>query len=377
MVRVPTGGRRRAARLARHSPLWCTLLALVPVPSTPAEVAQTVTVEAYHSGAFAADEAIASGLATGELDLRSTGAQGVRARLQLRATLTETDGVQESTVDVPRAEIRAQLPLAGYTPRITVGRSRLTWGEGRLYNAGDVINGIEPQTLEFTSETLRDETQWLAAAYLPIGRFSFAEPVVLVPAADPGESGSGPDATATAAGARVQGQIASVKSEAGYLFRGRGRRHQPYVSLQGNLGVDLYGAASLDIGERQPDRMSASAGAFWSTSTPRAHSWSLRVESVGRVERFDRDTLTIRVFPEVQWAPSRLFSVLARSEVLVVERAGALDADNTDTTTTVGVSWTPLTGLRIALFGGAVTGGARGTPPDGIYTATVLTSYTF
>jgi hypothetical protein len=218
------------------------ILALLPVmiirpAETPAEVRTTVRIDATNSLIFGAAEPLSAGLATAELDLEALGNRDVRSRFQLRSTLLEnapaataSNPTAATVITVPRAEIRWRMDAGASTVRFTVGRTRLTWGDGQLYNAGDVINGVRPSNTDLTATTLRDETQWLTVAYLPLGRFSFLEAVALFPMSRVGgvdeTGGDDPDiatptlagsiapsrAAETAGGGRIQGQIGASRA---------------------------------------------------------------------------------------------------------------------------------------------------------------------
>jgi hypothetical protein len=266
------------------------------------------------------------------------------------------DGAARTELSVPRAEIRWRAEVgSGYRPRFTVGRSRLTWGDGALYNAGDVLNGARPTGLDFTDDQLRDETQWLAAAFFPVGRFSFVEPVVLLPMVRQtgvGESRvtTAPGAQETAAGLRVQAPVARVKAELGYLYRGESTRHHPYVSLQGNLGVDWYSSVLVVLRQNDPAYPAVSAGLFSPFDGGRGGTWTARLETLWSAEEE-----SWRVYPELTWAPSQLFSTFLRTEATVVDRARWTDPHHPDLLTTLGLQWTPRTGLSISVYGTADT----------------------
>lgn len=386
--RVP--GARALVALALVA-LVALLAAPVPVA---AEVVSRVTVEAYNSVVVTDGSPEVLALGRGELDLQSTGNRDVRGRLQLRASIFEDDeGRALALLEVPRAEIRWRLTVGDtWTPRFTAGRSRLTWGEGRVYNAGDVINGARPgassaegsaqgttvagggtSTGEATEATeaggaaaatatsaadLRDETQWLLAGYFPLGRFSFVEVAALPGTRD-----------ALAAGARIQGQIAAIKAEAGYLYRDGDKAHLPYMSLQGHLGLDWYGAASLQIhtDEESPHtngglkQLTVSAGGLYTGNHYRLGGWTARAEAL-----WSRGDDTWSIIPEITWSPSQLLTLFARSEIhLSPSFAGGSGGSNENGGSsgtaalflpTAGAAWTPATGLTLSLVGRAEVG---------------------
>ncbi|MFW5642439.1 MAG: hypothetical protein ACOCYQ_00300 [Alkalispirochaeta sp.] len=348
-----------------RSPAALVILLLAGItaltPGAFAEVLTTVTVDAYQSVTTDGEETTAAGVGRSEIDFESRGSRDVRSRLQLRGYLTETDGVSTSEITIPRAEIRWRLAAGeSYRMRFTVGRSRLSWGDGVLFNAGDTINGARPGAVDLTADTLRDETQWLTAGYFPLGRFAFLEPVLLLPGYDMEYSSGSTGRTAddiddTAAGGRLQFNLFSVKSEIGYLYRGEERIHQPSIALQGNLGVDWYAGVSMRLPDPPDEELYLSGGLVHHGSGHRIGSWSLRVESLWE-QKGDR----LHLYPEVTWSPSRLFSVFLRGTATPVVAAEWLEPGDTDASGAVGLAWTPTTGLTISLY--TVGTADRGTP---------------
>lgn len=332
--------------------LWVTI-----VGSPGAEVQSEVSIDLSNSLVFGADhlsdtdedsgdEVAAGGTGTAQLDLRNTGSRDVRSWFQLRTTLArDPEGSATTFVDVPRAEIRWRMTAGeDYTIRYTVGRTRLSWGDGVLYNAGDVLNGAAPDRVDLTATTLREETLWMVAAYLPMGRFSFVEPVVLFPMAPVPRP-----ASEIGAGGRIQGQIAEMKSEAGYLYRGTTGDHRPYISLQGNLIVDWYAGASWSSAAEEGV---ISGGLLYNGTSDRFGSWSARTEAL-----WERAGSEVALFPEVTWSPSRLFSVVLRLQTTT---------EAEEATATAGVRWTPSTGLTLSLYGVGDTGQEIGTITAGV-----------
>ena len=202
-----------------------------------------------------------------------------------------------------------------------------------------MINGARPEgdlnpedQSAGSADLLRDETQWLLAGYFPLGRFSFVELVALTA-----------DTDALAAGGRIQGQLAGIKTEAGYLYRNADTSHHPYLSAQGHLLLDWYGAATLEIrddGTPPLERATLSAGALYTGNHPRLGGWSLRTEALWSAEQE-----SLSLFPEVTWSPSQLLALFARGEI---------DPGSTvEVRPALGIAWTPSTGLTLTLVGTA------------------------
>ncbi len=325
------------------------VLCLMIVGFVGAEVRSEVSIDIFNSLLFgdgSEDEVAATGTGTAQLDLRNSDSRDVRSWFQLRSTLSrDPDGTATTTIDVPRAEIRWRMTAGeNYTMRYTAGRTRLTWGDGALYNAGDVLNGAGPGQVDLTAATLRDETLWVVAAYFPMGRFSFVEPVVLFPMTTVPRP-----ASEMGGGGRIQGQIAGIKSEAGYLYRGATDDQRPYVSFQGNLLLDWYGGASWSS---TAEEGVVSGGLLYNGTSDRLGSWSARTEAL-----WNTAGSTVQLFPEVTWAPSSLFSLFLRGRTTTAAEA---------VTAAAGLRWTPSTGLTLSLTGVADTRHESGVVTAGV-----------
>jgi hypothetical protein len=358
------------------------IAATVAVPAA-ADVSQTVTLEASHAVSRGADEEVlAAGGGLAELDLRSRGSRYVRGRLQLRAGVNSEDA--GAALEVPRAFVKARFPLSQTSFfHLTAGRARLTWGDGAYYNAGDTLFGTLGASPDFTAEDLRDETSWLAAAFVPLGRFSFVEPVVLVPLPAITEDGAAGPAPAhdTSAGLRLQGKLGQIKSEVSYLFRGTESYHQPALSLQGNLGVDWYAGAttrlpgpdtqlpSSDPAEVAAEEAAGTFGLLHIAEGRSGESLTLRLEGLvrpwkewepietaagneGTGEAADGGESSttaaaapspygLELFGEVIWQPAQSLQFFLRTVASPIDVSGLL---------VPGAAWTPYDGLTLSLF---------------------------
>ncbi len=332
--------------------------ALLVSSTVGAQMRQAVTVDAGATGVLPLEsEATIASFAAAELDLRSAPDPHVRGRLQLRATALDpaedADG-EDVLLELLRASASVRLPVGGRNLTLTAGRARLTWGDGQVFNAGDTINGARAATLDLTDETLRDETVWLAAARLPLGRFSFLEAVALPSVS----SGAWWEQTA---GGRIQGQIAGVKSELSYLQRGADEAADVALSLQGNIVIDVYTATSATMMHSEVDWVS-SVGVYHLGTVGRG-DWSIRIE--GLVDWQEEDVL---LYPELTWSPSPLFTVFGRSEIL---------PDGNESRSGLGVRWDPATGMTLSLVVENATAGAGGAPVEGQFAVTTSIRYVF
>ena len=350
------------------------LLVLAASGALEAEVQPSVTLAAYGAVVRAEDSAAIVSLLKGSLDLSSAGNQNVRGFLQLDTWVGES-----FTVALPRAYVKIRLPWF----RLTVGKTRVSWGDGFVFNAGDVIFGsMSPLAGGLSESVLRDETAWLTAVYVPLGPFSYLEGVLL-PYSPEVSGGSllGPAAAGglttdlttlasplspqkLAGGARGVFRLGSVKVETGYFGSGRDDEHRPYVSLQGHLGVDWNLSAAANIPTVGPawdhwnEWVDLSAGVFTLRNLPGGRVFSARLEAAirpGMRWKEERGLgagdpppeYGLYLFPEVSYSPSDTLSLQARALISPID-ASALSL--------AGASWNVYQGLSLfsylSLMGG-------------------------
>ena len=337
------------------SGIVATVTALTAVP-VGAQLRQSVTVDAGVGAVLPLEsEATIASFATAELDLRSALDPQVSGRVQLRATALDTATDEQNVlIALPRAFARARLPFGRRKLTLTAGRTRLTWGDGQVFNAGDTINGARAATLDLGGRTPRDETVWLGAARVPLGRFAFAEAVAL-----PGLS---PRAWwAQTAGGRVQAQVLGVKTELSYLYRGQNATTDLAAGLQGNLFVDVYTSVNASVADGRVDWV-GSAGLLHNGRVG-SGGWSFRLEGLADW----RDTAVL-IYPEITWSPSPLFHVFGRSEIVLTGPTSRSSA---------GVRWSPATGMTLSLVTQYAGAGLDGTPAAGRFSVATSLRYVF
>ncbi len=213
--------------------------------------------------------------------------------------------------------------------KLTLGKTRLTWGQGMVFNAGDLIFGSTGALLDLTARELRSDTAWLTAVNVPFGPFAFAEAVVLPPSYvfdNSGEEGEANenDISRSSLGGRLYCLAGDIKVETGYLYKGEEKvstdvpGHRPYLALQGNLGADWYLATSAAFAtEEQKDEQEAeddwektlmvSGGLFHLQEINRNNSLTLRLEALvfpglSWEEKESREALyALYLYPELSW----------------------------------------------------------------------------
>lgn len=272
-----------------------------------------------------------------------------------------------------RAYVKARFPLF----RLVTGKTRLSWGDGFVFNAGDVIFGSTSTAVDLTAEEVRTETDWLVSANLPLGRFSFLEALVMPPAEDAAEGRILGRLQDTSAGARFYTKAGSLKVEGGYFYRGEENLHRPYLALQGNLGADWYLSTSADLSgdagfseallDSLRDSWRISGGLFHLQQLNRIQSLSLRLEALvrpwrewGRQEpviasplaengaaQVDYPEYGLLLYPEVTYSPQEAVSLSLRSLVSPLDLSAQI---------TLGGSWNILQGYTLSAYAVAQAG---------------------
>ena len=375
------------------------LLVLLPVSPAAAQARTVVDIEAAHSLIVEQNGAGAVSATKAGIDFQG-GDNTVRGRLRLEATAASVAGQRLAILQVPRAEIRWRLPVGTTNVRLTTGLTRLSWGDGTRFNAGDVITGERPRSVDLTAAELRTETQWLSALYVPLGPYAFIEAVALLPSADlllaaaqnpaaselvetlspetdiqallvglpsagasSGLAAAAPGAWLSGGGARLHGQVGSLKVESGYLYRGTTQRHYPYLSIQGNVVVDWYAAVSTVLPDDPLDDLVASAGLYHVASVGHRLTVTGRLEALYRASDQQTD-----LYPELTVTPSQLISFFARATVNPAEA---------ESISSYGVIWRPATGLDVVGSLTACTAGASGSDSAGAAIVSVAARYSF
>jgi hypothetical protein len=309
----------------------CTLLLILFIwAPIEAEVSTSVEITALTGITRDDNQEIALyGLGKAALNLESQGNPDVRAELELDSIITDS-----ITPEVKRAFIKVRLP--GF--RITAGKSRVSWGEGFLFNAGDVIFGSMEPIADLSEAVLRDETAWLLDFYLPLDQFSHLEALALPYAPDSSARELLNPVYRMRGGGRMVTKLWGIKIEGGYLFKADQAIHHPYVSLQGNLFFDLQLSAAMEIPAEDPSEaeikkgVTVSFGLFRIFSTEGLGTWSIRLEGALRPfgdwrEEPSPATDThygLLLYPEIDFAPDDLLSFQLRSIISPIDASAVI-----------------------------------------------------
>lgn len=259
------------------------------------------------------------------LSYASVGNANVRSETSLRISFPE--------LSLPVGGVTLQMPLIGLEDayikarfpsfRLTAGKTRLSWGDGVLFNSGDLIFESLDTAVDLSASELRNTTTWLFSLLYPIDAFSFAE-VVYLPS-----FGSLED---IGAGGRLYLTSGSMKYEAGYLFKGEADSHSGYLSLQGNLGFDWYLATSSSYVDTLSDlsgQWNISAGLFFLIPIDRARTLSVRFESLVRPfgeyeEGTTGEPYWLYLYPELSLKASDSLSVSLRAIISPVDASASI-----------------------------------------------------
>lgn len=315
-----------------------------------AEVASSVTITGYTSVLRSGNSAELLAVLKSSLDLNSVGNKNVKGYFQLDSLIADSFGI-----DVPRAYLKVRFPWF----RLTLGKTRVSWGDGFVFNAGDVVfDSMGVISGDLSAESLRDETGWLGAVYLPIGAFSFLETVVF-PYPLPGPEGTfNKDLSVLsntvpfhelAGGVRGAFKLGGTTLETGYFASGREAEHRPYISLHGHLLVDWNLSASMAIPMFSPqwqqwdEWLAISAGLFHFVNLGGSKSLSFRLEAAIHpgadwIETASGTDYGIFLFPEIAFSPSDTLSLQLRTLVSPVDLSAL---------TVAGVNWNIYQGLDV------------------------------
>lgn len=160
---------------------------------------------------------------------------------------------QEAKLD--RAYLKVRLPwFDSQKMRLHIGKMPVSWGYGMVYNAGDIIFGVLPDSTsgfvsnENSLSEMRIATDWFVNAILPIVSGLTLEPLVRLPLTlDISEAKSKQQASF---GGRFfwtpYWQILE-SAEIGYLASGDGKTHYAYTGFDGTLYVDYTFCAQMSI----------------------------------------------------------------------------------------------------------------------------------
>lgn len=322
-----------------------------------------------------------AGVGTGTVRFEASGLKNVKAQLDMDLVVTD-----RALLDVSRFYVKVRFPWF----RATVGKNRISWGEGTMFNAADLIAASSGVVTDLTQDMYHDQGVWMVETYIPVGRFSFIELALLPPVPDL-LTMTIPAIDELEAGGRVYFKPLGIKMEAGYLYSGKEGMHFLYAGVQGHLFVDWHLSASTGIPEKGadwddlPEGLSISAGVYKLHNFRSGASLLLRLESMIRPNGLwepmtledgsaslagvgseeytpstqsgtpDTDThpaeaYGLLLYPELVFSPITSLSILGRSIISPVDGSALV---------TAGVQWNVFQGFDLLGFITIQAGGPK------------------
>jgi hypothetical protein len=254
-------------------------------------------------------------------------------------------------------------------PLLLAGKTRVSWGEGFVFNAGDLLFGSLTPVANLSESILRDNTDWLVDLTLPLGDFTYLEGIVLPfsplypvnPAAITPYDLRG--------GGRFVTKLAGLKIETGYLFRADNATHNPYLTLQGSLFFDFNLSAALSIpavnytDEQLQRGFALTAGLFRMFQFEDGSVLSVRLEGAVRpfglweepAVQTSQDIFGLLLYPEIAFSPMDVLSFQLRAMWIPVNNSGLVSFGCTfgiyQGLNLIGYLWTMWGDSGDALFG--------------------------
>ncbi len=345
------------------------LLLMAAVPLLMAENSISIDMELYNTvmkTRHLAKESYWAYAMAGKaaVSFKSTENRNVRADLAGDILYPDSSGIPGFILQ--KAYVKAKFP----TLRLTLGKTRLGWGDGFVFNSGDVIFGSTSPYVNLTGSEIRTDTTWLTSINYPLGRFSFIEGLIVAPEANAsgmrqiGNSG---------AGFRLYTKAGGIKIETGYYFDGTDNTtydlnytnsteaytinalHRPYISLQGNIGPDWYLNSSVAIPISNSnilesitkDTFNISMGLFHMMEVGYNNSLSFRLESVilpylnWEGDEGAAGSYAILVYPEISLGLGSTVRMSLRSIVSPIDLSAQI---------TSGLSWNVFEGFNLLAY---------------------------
>ncbi|HEQ71967.1 MAG TPA: hypothetical protein ENN69_05720 [Spirochaetia bacterium] len=308
------------------------LLAAVAFPAAAdIETAVEITTLSFLTR-NATGEAMVYLLGKGNLSFSAIGNDNVRAVAELAGIWA--GNLAMSPEDILK-RLFVKINFGGFY--LTAGKTRVSFGEGFVFNAGDVIFGSLEPPGDLSESVLRDETDWLIDGMLPLGLFSYIEGILLPFSPLDTDPLSDASVYKLRGGGRVVTKLAGIKLEGGYLFKADEAVHHPYVSLQGNLFFDAQLSASWKIPadgaaeEQLRQGLAVTGGLFRIFQFDDGSALTVRLEAVWRPFGLWRETqaplpeghhYALLLYPEIEYSPFDVLSLQLRSLISPVDASG-------------------------------------------------------
>ena len=329
-------------------------VALVTLIPTFSEVDLDATLTGLITSTFLEGEDItSSGLAKGSLSIKSVGNKNVKSQLVL--DFTSLRDIQ--LISISKAYVKFRYPAF----RATIGKNRITWGDGAAFNAGDVIfdDYVAPdgegETVDLTADELKSMNRTMVQLTYPLGRYTFLEGLYLpydffsvqdkitmaggnIPADQTLGQHSG--------GGRFVTKAGGIKLESGYIYNGKLEVHKPYVSFNGSLFLDYHLSASVNIvnGETDFDNWKGSLkitpGIFYLFDLDDDKTLTTRLEA--QIKPYgDWDVDALLLYPEISLIPNDELALFVRAIIKPLE---------CNVKSSLGLNWKTYQGFTMGSF---------------------------
>ena len=345
------------------------LLLLAAVPFIMAENIISVDMQLYNTVMKTRNSSLDSYWVysiTGKsvLSFKSTGNRNVKADLAGDIIYPDSSGIPGFSLH--KAYVKAKFP----TFRLTLGKTRLGWGDGFVFNSGDVIFGSTSPYVNLIGSEIRTETTWLTSLYYSLGMYSFIEGLIKAPDINATGMGKIED---SGAGFRLYTKAVGIKIETGYYFDGADKLsddiintnapeiqninalHRPYISLQGNIGPDWHLNTSIAVPAYNStiietivkNTFNISLGLFHMMEVGYNNSLSFRLESVilpylnWKEDQGAAGSYAVLVYPEIAFGMGSTVSLSLRSIVSPIDLSAQI---------TSGFSWNVFEGYNLLAY---------------------------
>ncbi len=339
----------------RFIPIVMILLAVIPLWG---ENSITAKMELFNlAGRMGSNTWYSTGAGIASIIINQKDNRNVKSQIKFSAVIPDPFGDDPVYFDIPRAYVKFRFPGI----RAVIGKAPFSWGEGLIFNAGDVIFGDSALETNLMQSEFLDSATWLTTLYYPLGDFSYLEAIVI----SPDLISAGIDITT--AGGRLVTKLDNTKVESGYIFAGTENAHKPYISLQGNLYLDwhLSASTSLPTGDAIPDSLKDSlvitAGIYSLVRLGYDGILNYRIEVLIKpYEKWEEysagsgepESYGIYLYPEIAYSFNSSMALVLRGFVSPVDRSAVVIP---------GFSWNVFQGFSLLGFAAFSIGGPSDT----------------
>ncbi|MCK5197910.1 MAG: hypothetical protein KAR21_06145, partial [Spirochaetales bacterium] len=294
---------------------------------------------------------ISAGTGSASLSIDQTDNKNVKSQFRISAVPNPETG--DIDLSVPRAYVKFRFPKI----RSVIGKAPFSWGEGLIFNAGDVIFGDTALSTNLMQTEFLDSDAWLTTIYYSLGNFSYIEAIVLPPEDILDDSNNVINGfNKSMGGGRLVTRLGNTKLESGYIYDGRVYAHKPYLTLQGNLYLDWHLSASVSLPDGYAltdsieDNLVITAGIYSLASIGYDGILNYRLEAM--IKPFEKweeysagsgqsEVYGIYLYPELAYSVGSGMALILRSFISPVDMSAAVIP---------GFSWNVFQGFNLLGF---------------------------